>query len=317
MSDLIIFPKIGEGLNRQLEDAMARQNYEEAYDIINDMERHIELSEQQQLIKLEVLLKLGSFIELREESSILLNQGHSSYDVVINYFLESLFALEQYQTVVELIESLRSEKLDQALLMQLLPLYDAARHQLNEREKKAVDKFRHFQSMSESEQYHLMLELIQSEQSTYIETVKYLLEQPLDAKVQTLMIEYLLLNHQAGIIHLMKFGDLIQLNLAELPHLQDTRMMTDVYPQVIDWFDNNAPSLSSAVAEWLNMQQMLLYPLDYRDGEGRLFDVQEIVDSHVLYLTELFAIEQPQHIEETDRHVEIIRQIKSIEMKEH
>jgi superfamily I DNA and/or RNA helicase len=86
---------------------------------------------------------------------------------------------------------------------------------------------------------------------------------------------------------------------------------------VIDWFDNNAPSLSSAVAEWLNMQQMLLYPLDYRDGEGRLFDVQEIVDSHVLYLTELFAIEQPQHIEETDRHVEIIRQIKSIEMKEH
>ncbi|KAA1039980.1 hypothetical protein ERX35_003050 [Macrococcus equipercicus] len=311
MSEIIIFPKIGDGLNRQLEEAMAAQDYERAYDIIHEMERHIELSHKQQLIKLEILQHIGSFIELREEASILLNQGHPSYDVIIRYFLESLFALEQYQTVIELIESLRSEDLDHGLMMQLLPLYDAAQHRRNERDKRSTGQLQQFLQWPVSRQLHYMVELIEGEQFNYCSTVRHLLGQSLHPKVQTLMIEYLLLAGAEGKIQFNKLEQHVTINLADLPHVQESRLAA-VWPHVIDWFDMHAPAQSPAVSEWLNDQQMMRYPLDFKDSTDMLYDIETIAEAYVIYLTRLFALEE-ETLQETADHTAIIRAIERTE----
>ncbi|TDM10660.1 hypothetical protein [Macrococcus lamae] len=312
MSDIIIFPKIGDGLNRQLEDAMAKSQYEQAYDIINEMERHIELSYEQQLVKLEILKQVGSFIELREESSIMLNQGHPSYEAVVQYFLESLYALEQYQTVIELIDSLRSEELDHALMMQLLPLYDAARLQRKDQTEQSIDQLQHFQEWSVSRQLNYMMELIQSEQTSYGSSVRYLLEQsPLDARVQTLMIEYLLLAGAKGEVRFQKLNQQVVVDLERISHVQESRLLTEVYPVIIDWYDTNAPALSPAVREWLNEQQLIRYPLDFTDSDGTIADINTTAEAHILYLNSLFSLDEQSDFNETTDHLTIIREIET------
>src|SRR5699024_11738382 len=80
--------------------------YDKAYESFETYEQHFEMDEQLSLMKCEVLKSCGHYLELREEASILLNQGHEQYDQVVIYFVESLFQLEQYQTVVEIINQI-------------------------------------------------------------------------------------------------------------------------------------------------------------------------------------------------------------------
>lgn len=92
MTEIIPFPGLPDKLNRQLQTYIQNNEFEPAYETILELERHVELSHQQQLQKLEILYALESFLELREEASILLNQGHPNYEVTVYYFLLSLLS---------------------------------------------------------------------------------------------------------------------------------------------------------------------------------------------------------------------------------
>lgn len=157
MTDIIPFPGLPDKLNRQLQTFLAQEEFEQAYDTITELERHVELNHRQQLQKLEVLYALESFLELREEASILLNMGHPSYEVTVYYFLLSLYELGQYQTVIELIDSLRTEEVDHRLKMKLLPLYDQARHRKNMRDRQTADELSDFTDWTAARRYILFI----------------------------------------------------------------------------------------------------------------------------------------------------------------
>ncbi|WP_414052409.1 hypothetical protein [Macrococcus animalis] len=266
MSDIIIFPKLQGNLMKQIKVAMASANYESAYDLFNDYEKHFELTEDEHLIKLDCLYQLESFLELREESSILLNQGHYAYDKIIPYFIESLLKLKQYKTVVELIDSLRSEDVDHRVIVTLMPFYDEAHHQMNKRNDAHMKFIQTFKENDMQKQIDLILELIESEdfrfQMSFIQILEHNQLHPI---VSSMMIEYLVLSEFKGEVKLNKHKQSLRLNMTEVPSMVNTKFMKEVVTFVAEYYESNSPSVIHMVIEMMKQHNTIIYPISIED----------------------------------------------------
>ncbi|GGB03853.1 hypothetical protein ERX37_01455 [Macrococcus hajekii] len=304
MSDIIPFPGLAAGLSRQLEHFVTEQDYESAYETLLELERHAELSERQQLVKLDVLHKLESYLELREEASIMLNQGHPNYEETVYYFLLSLYELTQYQTVIELIDALRNEDINHRLKMKLLPLYDQSRHRKNEREKNASSEIERFLDWPADRQQQFILQLMNEHNLIYASTFAELLKSPLHPVVQTLLIQYIQLTGQHEIVTLHKLEQSISFNIGEVAAIDEQPLLHDVMPIVIDWFDNNMPDVTAAVTSWLKHQAMIIYPLSFHIGIEEI-PAQNVAECYIYAALSMFSMEEIYPIEknETQQHV--------------
>ena len=120
MSEIIPFPKLKNQLITSIDQAIKSGQFDDAYQTFELYEQHFAMDEELSLKKCEVLKECGHYLELREEASILLNQGHDYYDKIVIYFVESLYYLEQYQTVVEIINQIKDENIEHSTRMSLL-----------------------------------------------------------------------------------------------------------------------------------------------------------------------------------------------------
>lgn len=264
MSDIIIFPKLQGNLMKQIKAAMASADFEAAYDLFNDYEKHFELTEDEHLIKLDCLYQLESFLELREESSILLNQGHYAYEKIVPYFIESLLKLKQYKTVVELIDSLRSEDVDHKLIVSLMPFYDEAHHQMNKRNDAHMKFIQTFKENDMQKQIDLILELIESEDFRFqMSFVQILEHHELHPLVSSMMLEYLVLSGFSGEAKLNKHDTLLRIQVSELPSMVHTSFMHEVVNKVADSYENNSPDVVPMVIETMKQHNTIMYPIDF------------------------------------------------------
>lgn len=295
MSDIILFPGLKSGLRRRLKDALSIEDHERTYEIIIEMEKYFELSDDEQIIKLEVLKALHSYIELREECSILLNQGHPAYAKIISLFLESLYELGQYRTVIELIDALKEESVDHHLVMQLLPLYDSARHQLNQQDSRSINQLSEFSQLSVEQQIILIVELIHDKNDKYSSSIKYLVERGnLNPKVQTMMLEYLSFANLDEQLKVTKWQQTIEINPSQYSPV-DSHLMRNIRPSVINWFELNEPSVVDSVSEWMTLQNILLFPLD-KDMTNEISEL--MIDAYQYVISEMFGLEQPELTDE-------------------
>lgn len=311
MSDIIIFPKLKGNLMQQIHAAMRDEDYETAYDLFNEYEKNFELSEDEQLIKLDCLYNLESFLELREESSILLNQGHYAYEKIVPYFIESLLKLKQFKTVIELIDGLRSEDVNHKLIVSLMPFYDEAYHQLNRRNDAHMKFIQTFKDNNIPDQLGLILELIRSEDYRFQMSFVQLLEHnALHPKVSSMMIEYLKLARFTGEVKLTKFDTNIRLMLTDVVSVTETAFMNEVMSRVVDYFEVNSPDVVRHIRETLQQHNLMLYPLEIEQYFG--VKSEQVANAYIELFNAMFNLSETKDLNNTE-HLHTIEAINRLE----
>ncbi|MBI5974205.1 hypothetical protein [Staphylococcus canis] len=268
MSEVIPFPKLKKQLNENINESVESQAFEKAYQYINEYESYFELNNEIALVKCEVLWKLEAYLELREETNILMSLGYQPYDTFMVFYIKSLLKLEQYHDVINVIDQVIDEVSEHQTRLILLPLKDQALSKLHERVDFMAYQLQKFNSLTTPEQTKLILALIDDHAFQFVESIKYLLEtHQYVAVTQSVMLEYLRLGRYNHSITLSKFDDDYQIIPSQLPGIEKSDFKHLVMPKVIELLEGNAPSLVQEAYVHLNNHNIALYPLDiYRYG---------------------------------------------------
>ncbi|WP_338147553.1 hypothetical protein [Mammaliicoccus lentus] len=265
LSDIIPFPKLKNQLITNIKTLMQDGEYDKAYESFETYEQHFEMDEQLSLIKCEVLKSCGHYLELREEASILLNQGHEQYDQVVIYFVESLFQLEQYQTVVEIINQIKDEAIDHATRMTLIPMQDLAKDKLEQRKLKASEILKIFKDTNFEEQVQLLIDLIDNHLGIFNLTLAQIIEnEPLHPNVQSLILEYLRLGEWSAEVKFNKIDTNIAIVPTELSGIERTDFKINIIPKIIEQLEIDSPASIELSNSILNQHAILLYPIEYK-----------------------------------------------------
>lgn len=265
MSDIIPFPKLKNQLITNIKTSMQDGEYDKAYESFETYEQHFEMDEQLSLMKCEVLKSCGHYLELREEASILLNQGHDQYDQVVIYFVESLFQLEQYQTVVEIINQIKDEAIDHATRMTLIPMQDLAKDKLEQRKLKASEILKTFKDTNFEEQVQLLIDLIDNHLGIFNLTLAQIIEnEPLHPNVQSLILEYLRLGEWSAEVKFNKLDTDIAIVPTELSGIERTEFKINIIPKIIEQLEIDSPTSIELSKSILNQHAILLYPIEFK-----------------------------------------------------
>lgn len=265
MSDIIPFPKLKNQLITNIKISMQDGEYDKAYESFETYEQHFEMDEQLSLMKCEVLKSCGHYLELREEASILLNQGHEQYDQVVIYFVESLFQLEQYQTVVEIINQIKDEAIDHATRMTLIPMQDLAKDKLEQRKLKASEILKTFKDTNFEEQVQLLIDLIDNHLGIFNLTLAQIIEnEPLHPNVQSLILEYLRLGEWSAEVKFNKIDTNIAIVPTELSGIERTDFKINIIPKIIEQLEIDSPASIELSNSILNQHAILLYPIEFK-----------------------------------------------------
>ncbi|HBV03705.1 MAG TPA: hypothetical protein DEB65_05360 [Staphylococcus sp.] len=265
MSDIIPFPKLKNQLITNIKTSMQDGEYDKAYESFETYEQHFEMDEQLSLMKCEVLKSCGHYLELREEASILLNQGHEQYEQVVIYFVESLFQLEQYQTVVEIINQIKDEAIDHATRMTLIPMQDLAKDKLEQRKLKASEILKTFKDTNFEEQVQLLIDLIDNHLGIFNLTLAQIIEnEPLHPNVQSLILEYLRLGEWSAEVKFNKIDTNIAIVPTELSGIERTDFKINIIPKIIEQLEIDSPASIELSNSILNQHAILLYPIEFK-----------------------------------------------------
>lgn len=265
MSDIIPFPKLKNQLITNIKTSMQDGEYDKAYESFETYEQHFEMDEQLSLMKCEVLKSCGHYLELREEASILLNQGHDQYDQVVIYFVESLFQLEQYQTVVEIINQIKDEAIDHATRMTLIPMQDLAKDKLEQRKLKASEILKTFKDTNFEEQVQLLIDLIDNHLGIFNLTLAQIIEnEQLHPNVQSLILEYLRLGEWSAEVKFNKLDTDIAIVPTELSGIERTEFKINIIPKIIEQLEIDSPTSIELSKSILNQHAILLYPIEFK-----------------------------------------------------
>ncbi|WP_426381779.1 hypothetical protein [Mammaliicoccus lentus] len=265
LSDIIPFPKLKNQLITNIKTSMQDGEYDKAYESFETYEQHFEMDEQLSLMKCEVLKSCGHYLELREEASILLNQGHEQYDQVVIYFVESLFQLEQYQTVVEIINQIKDEAIDHATRMTLIPMQDLAKDKLEQKKLKASEILKTFKDTNFEEQVQLLIDLIDNHLGIFNLTLAQIIEnEPLHPNVQSLILEYLRLGEWSAEVKFNKIDTNIAIVPTELSGIERTDFKINIIPKIIEQLEIDSPASIELSNSILNQHAILLYPIEFK-----------------------------------------------------
>ncbi|HEC2159833.1 TPA: hypothetical protein R1902_000842 [Staphylococcus delphini] len=305
MSDIIPFPKLKEKLIHDITVAFDKEQYEHAYDHFITYERHFELTSELAIIKCDILWQLGAYLELKEETNILMMQGFPPYDTYIVYYIKSLYALEQCKATVEMVDQVLDEVDAHETRMTLLPIKNQAQSKLDERQDYMLHRLQRFSELSHYDQTQLVLTLIDDRVYQFRETIAYLLaHEPIGASVQSLMLEYLrFAGYNQGVTVEKDFRQ-IQVIPTELVGIEQTVFKNQLLPAVIDALEVEIPSLVQEAYILLNTNNIELYPVNILDyGTLEMWR-----DTYVAYFHQLMGKE----VNVDSLHVEIFKLIKSL-----
>ncbi|PTI30286.1 MULTISPECIES: hypothetical protein [Mammaliicoccus] len=287
MSEIIPFPKLKNQLITSINQAIKNGQFDEAYQTFELYEQHFAMDEELSLKKCEVLKECGHYLELREEASILLNQGHDYYDKIVVYFVESLYYLEQYQTVVEIINQIKDENIEHSTRMSLLPIQDMAKDKLDQRQLKASEVLRTFQETQFEEQINLLIDLIDNHLGVFNLTLAQIIEnESLHPNVQSLILEYLRLGEWSADVKFEKLNEIITVNPIELDGIERTSINKNIIPKIIDQLEIDSPSSIELAKSLLNQHAIVMYPITFSEIKD-----ENLIACYLKLLSERFNID--------------------------
>ncbi|WP_323707244.1 hypothetical protein P3U62_05460 [Mammaliicoccus vitulinus] len=287
MSEIIPFPKLKNQLITSINQAIKNGQFDEAYQTFELYEQHFAMDEELSLKKCEVLKECGHYLELREEASILLNQGHDYYDKIVVYFVESLYYLEQYQTVVEIINQIKDENIEHSTRMSLLPIQDMAKDKLDQRQLKASEVLRTFQETQFEEQINLLIDLIDNHLGVFNLTLAQIIEnESLHPNVQSLILEYLRLGEWSADVKFEKLNEIITVNPIELDGIERTNINKNIIPKIINQLEIDSPSSIELAKSLLNQHAIVMYPITFSEIKD-----ENLIACYLKLLSERFNID--------------------------
>jgi len=287
LSEIIPFPKLKNQLITSINQAIKNGQFDEAYQTFELYEQHFAMDEELSLKKCEVLKECGHYLELREEASILLNQGHDYYDKIVVYFVESLYYLEQYQTVVEIINQIKDENIEHSTRMSLLPIQDMAKDKLDQRQLKASEVLRTFQETQFEEQINLLIDLIDNHLGVFNLTLAQIIEnESLHPNVQSLILEYLRLGEWSADVKFEKLNEIITVNPIELDGIERTNINKNIIPKIIDQLEIDSPSSIELAKSLLNQHAIVMYPITFSEIKD-----ENLIACYLKLLSERFNID--------------------------
>lgn len=287
MSEIIPFPKLKNQLITSINQAIKNGQFDEAYQTFELYEQYFAMDEELSLKKCEVLKECGHYLELREEASILLNQGHDYYDKIVVYFVESLYYLEQYQTVVEIINQIKDENIEHSTRMSLLPIQDMAKDKLDQRQLKASEVLRTFQETQFEEQINLLIDLIDNHLGVFNLTLAQIIEnESLHPNVQSLILEYLRLGEWSADVKFEKLNEIITVNPIELDGIERTNINKNIIPKIIDQLEIDSPSSIELAKSLLNQHAIVMYPITFSEIKD-----ENLIACYLKLLSERFNID--------------------------
>ncbi|REH76775.1 hypothetical protein DOS77_08545 [Staphylococcus felis] len=307
MSDVIPFPKLKEKLVRDITESVQDENYEAAYDVINEYESYFELTDKLAILKCEVLWELSAYLELKEEANILLTLGYKPYDIYMTYYVKSLFELEQYQSVIDIIEQVLDEVTEHQTRMTLLPIKDRARSKLDERKDYMAYRLQQFHSLNQHEQMQLILSLIDDNAYQFTESISYLFNTSfMPTHIQSLMLEYLRLAEYDRCVSVTKASKTITVIPSKLIGLEHSQFKRIVVPEVIALLEEHIPSLVQEAYIHLNTHNIALYPLDIEE----VASIKEWKEAYLLYFKEMIGqMDESEYAQQT--LVELIKSLNT------
>ncbi|MCH8666724.1 hypothetical protein [Staphylococcus lugdunensis] len=287
MSDVIPFPRSQLKLTNEIIDAHKNKNHTLVYDLFETYEAHFELDETLSLIKCETLLQLNAFLELREETIILLKKGLQKYDELMIYYIQSLNGLGQYFEAVEVIDQIIDEVKLHETRMALHPMREFAKAQLLEDKQRVTDMLGRFESLSRREQSQLILQLIDNGHYEFKDSIANIIHYyQIPPHVLSVMIEYLRFAQYSKVISMRKYSQTFTVQPNLLLGFEHTSMKTQVIPEVMKKLEDNEFNLLNEARHIMNNHTILLYPLDIYD----LYNKQQWIDGYVTYFKSMFDL---------------------------
>ncbi|AJP22855.1 TPA: hypothetical protein PSJ20_000403 [Staphylococcus aureus] len=287
MSDIIQFPNSSKKLYKDIKRAEQDQNYDLMYEYIVQYERQFELTEEIAMMKCRMLYETGSFLELREETIVLLKTGIQQYDALMIYYVKSLMGLGQYFEAVEVIHQIIDEVKDHKTRMALYPLKEFAKSKLIEDEKRLTQSLTDFDTLSMREQTHLILKLIDNGHFQFQETVLYILKSnTYSYNLISLMIEYLRFANCTQELTIEKYGMDVTFVPANLKGLEHTTLKEKVIPNVMETLNDGALHIAEEAHHIMNNHSIMIYPIDIET----LFETNKWINAYECYFKNMLGL---------------------------
>ncbi|HIA6648795.1 TPA: hypothetical protein ACWRRI_001595 [Staphylococcus aureus] len=287
MSDIIQFPNSSKKLYKDIKRAEQDQNYDLMYEYIVQYERQFELTEEIAMMKCRMLYETGSFLELREETIVLLKTGIQQYDALMIYYVKSLIGLGQYFEAVEVIHQIIDEVKDHKTRMALHPLKEFAKSKLIEDEKRLTQSLTDFDTLSMREQTHLILKLIDNGHFHFQETVLYILKSnTYSYNLISLMIEYLRFANCTQELTIEKYGMDVTFVPANLKGLEHTTLKEKIIPNVMETLNDGALHIAEEAHHIMNNHSIMIYPIDIET----LFETNKWINAYECYFKNMLEL---------------------------
>lgn len=305
MSDIIPFPQSKNKLIRDIKRAYQQEDYEEMYQLVETYEAQFEMDEQLSLMKCSMLYQLGYYLELREEVIILLQQGHRNYDELIIYYAKSLNGLGQYYETVQVIDQVIDEVNNHRTRMELLPIKDYAQGKLEQTHQAAVQSLEQFDQLSNEQQVHAVLNLLDSGQFQYHSTMVHLIQSiDLAPNVLSLMLEYLQKAQCNDTIKIEKLGYTVDIVPSELPDIEHYSLQTKIAPMVLKELGDALGALQDPITDVFAIHAIHLYPLDLEE----MAPLTVWIEAYENYFKTMIGLES---LDESNEIIPVIQQVDS------
>ncbi|EHJ06927.1 hypothetical protein [Staphylococcus simiae] len=288
MSDIIPFPQSAEKLKKDINQAERRQDFDRMYELIAQYESQFELDEQLAMTKCRMLYQMDSFLELREETIILLKRGIQQYDALMIYYVKSLIGLHQYFEAVEVINQIIDEVNNHMTRMELFPLKEYAQSQLMIDEKEVAQMLSEFHLLSAREQTQIILKLIDNGHYQFKNSVMNIIENlSLNNNIISLMFEYLRFANSNDEIQINKYDQLLNIVPNKLTGIENTLHTNVIIPEVLLRLEDGALHILDEAQRIMNNHSILLYPIKV----DTLFKIEDWINAYQYYFKNMIGLD--------------------------
>lgn len=288
MSDIIPFPGSEKKLKEDIHESIKKGAYNKAYDLFEQYEMSFELNDSLALSKCDVLFRLEYFLELREETIILLKKGTSYYDELMIYYVKSLNGLGQFQESVEVINQIINEVKNHKTRMALFPIQEYAKSKLDENKQTVSKKLEQFNHLNQREQSNLVLSMIDNGFYDFKDSIAYIITNiSLPYHLTSLMLEYLRFANYNHSLSITKYNKTIDITPTLLKGLENTNLKLNVIPKVSDSLSEDAIHIMDEAVHIMNNHSIQLYPIDIYE----IFSEEVWVNGYEVFFKSMLGIE--------------------------
>lgn len=305
MSDIIPFPKRREKIEHDIDTYFEQEQFEKVYDLFIEYEKHYELTPSLAIKKCQTLWEVQAYLELKEETNILMIQGYQPYDTLMIFYVKSLFQLQQYRAVVDVIEQVIDEVKEHQTRLIFLPIKDEANAKLNQRHDFMQHQLQKFVQLSTQEQAKLILDLIDDQAYQFTETLAFYLNyEALNYRIITLILEYLTFARYNQTVRIEKFENEIEVNPSSLSGFSHTDFKNTLMPRVVDKLEKDMPSLVKEAYVHLNTHNIALYPIEL----STIASIEDWIEGYHIYFKSLIG----EPIDSEQNYSEVVDFIKML-----